>query len=80
MRVVAIHRFCHIALQAQGNEAAMLPPEWRLWPTRVVLCGYDENGAARFTPFKSVTVCHHDLLQLLPSKSLGTKHVFHCDT
>lgn len=49
----------------------MLPPSWRKWPQKVVITGVDEEYSWWGGEFKGFAVVHYDLLELLPSSSLG---------
>ena len=62
-----------LQLQVAAGEAFLVPPSWTQWPGRVVLVGLDKAGSCRdWGQWKGFQLIHHDLLDLLPSKSLGS--------
>lgn len=46
----------------------MIPPEWKVWPEKVVITGNDERESLWAGQFKGLSLIHYDLLQLLKSK------------
>lgn len=61
-----------IQSEVRLDEQCFLPPSWRLWPRRVVIFGQGwEEAQWAGGRFKSMSMIHHDLNQLLHSKILG---------
>ena len=75
--VLLIHKMTpvqHLWMQLQvlAGEGGLVPPNWCLWPSKVVIIGLDKNSSTvDWGQWKGLQLIHHDLLDLLPSKTLG---------
>ena len=59
-------------LQVQAGEACLVPPDWTQWPSQVAIIGLDKSSSlVDKGQWKGLQLIHHDLLDLLPSKTLG---------
>ena len=61
-----------LQLQVAAGEAQLIPPNWVQWPARVIIVGLDKHSNFQdWGQWKGLQLIHHDLLDLLPSKTLG---------